>query len=79
MEGLDNVNFASMAEGAGYTRTYRFENPEELFIGLEEVMKETGPVFVVVKVLRDEALAPFPERRMAEGWAEVRETLMAGG
>ena len=79
VEGLDNVNFASMAEGAGYTRTYRFENPEELFIGLEEVMKETGPVFVVVKVLRDEEMAPFPERQMAEGWAEVRETLLAGG
>ena len=79
VEGLDNVNFASMAEGAGYARTFRFDNPEEFFIGLEDVLKETGPVFVVVKVLRDEEMAPFPERQMAEGWAEVRETLLAGG
>ena len=79
VEGLDNVNFASMAQGAGYSRTFRFDNPEEFFIGLEEVLKEPGPVFVVVKVIRDEEPAPFPERRMAEGWAEVRETLLSSG
>ena len=79
VEGLDNVNFASMAQGAGYSRTFRFDNPEEFFIGLEEVLKEQGPVFVVVKVIRDEEPAPFPERRMAEGWAEVRETLLSSG
>ena len=79
VEGLDNINFASMAQGAGYTRTFTFDNPEELFIGMEEVLKEEGPVFVVVKVVRDEELPSFPERRMAEGWAEVRETLLGGG
>jgi hypothetical protein len=65
-----------MARGAGYTRTFQFENPEELFIGLEEVMREAGPVFVVVKVLHDQDLPPFPQRSMAEGWAQVRETLL---
>ncbi len=79
VEGLDNINFASMAQGAGYSRTFRFDNPEEFFIGLEDVMRATGPVFVVVKVLRDEEMLPFPERGMAEGWKEVRETLMSGG
>ncbi len=78
VEGIDNVNFASMAQGAGYTRTFQFDNPEELFIGLEEVMRETGPVFVVVKVLHDQDLPPFPERSMAEGWSQVRETLLGG-
>ena len=78
VEGLDNVNFLSMAQGAGYTRAFRFDNPEEFFIGLEEVLREQGPVFVLVKVVREPEPAPFPERRMAEGWAEVRNTLMAG-
>ncbi len=78
LDGLDNVNFASMAQGAGYTRTFQFDNPEELFIGLEEVMRETGPVFVVVKVIHDQDLAPFPDRSMAEGWSQVRETLLGG-
>lgn len=76
VDGLDNVNFASMAQGAGYTRTFQFDNPEELFIGLEEVMREIGPVFVVVKVLHDQDLLPFPQRSMADGWAQVRETLL---
>ena len=79
VEGLDNINFASMAQGAGYARTFTFDNPEEFFIGMEDVLKEEGPVFVVVKVIRDEELPSFPERRMAEGWAEVRETLLGGG
>ncbi len=78
VDGLDNVNFESMAQGAGYSRTFRFENPEELFIGLEEVMREAGPVFVVVKVLHDQDLAPYPQRSMAEGWAQVRDTLLGG-
>ena len=76
LDGLDNINFASMAQGAGYTRTFQFDNPEELFIGMEEVMQETGPVFVVVKVIHDQDLAPFPDRSMAEGWSQVRETLL---
>ncbi len=79
VEGIDHINFVSMAQGAGYTRTYRFDNPEEFFIGLEDVLRETGPVFVVVKVLRDAEPPPFPQRRMAEGWAEVRDTLLTGG
>ena len=77
LNGLDNVNFLSMAQGAGYSRAFRFDDLEEFFIGLEEVMAETGPVFVLVKVVRSEEAPPFPERRMAEGWAEVRETLLA--
>ena len=75
VKGLDNVNFLSMAQGAGYSRTFRFDNLEEFLIGLEEVMEENGPVFVLIKVVRGEELPPFPERRMAEGWATVRETL----
>ena len=78
LKGLDNVNFLSMAQGAGYSRTFRFENLEDFLIGLEEVMEQAGPVFVVVKVVHDEELAPFPKRGMAEGWAAVRGTLLAG-
>ncbi len=79
VQGLDNVNFLAMAQGAGYSRTFSFDALEEFLIGLEDVMKESGPVFVLIKVLRTEDLPPFPERRMADGWAEVRETLLASG
>ena len=66
-----------MAEGAGYGKTYQFDTLEEFLIGLEEVMDDTGPVFVLVKVFRDPDLLPFPERSMAESWGAVRETLIA--
>ena len=75
--GADNVNLLAMAEGAGYAKSYEFNALEELLIGLEEVMEQPGPVFVLVKVFRDGDSLPFPERPMAEGWGAVRQTLMA--
>ena len=77
IKGLDSMNWLSMAEGAGYTKLYQFEALEEFLIGLEEVMVQRGPVFVVVKVIREPEPLPFPERTMAEGWSSVRETLLA--
>lgn len=77
VRGLDNIDFAAMARSAGYLKTYRFDDLEDLLIGLEEVMVQPGPVFVLLKVLRDTELPGLPERSMAEGWARVRQTLLA--
>ena len=77
IRGLDNINWLSMAEGAGYVKLYQFDALEEFLIGLEEVMVQEGPVFVLVKVYREPELLPFPERTMAESWGSVRETLLA--
>ena len=38
-------------------------------------MRQTGPTFVLLKVVRDENEQEFPERKMSDGWAEVRKTL----
>lgn len=75
IRGMDNLDFAAIAQASGYAKTYQFDSLEDLLIGLEEVMVQTGPTLVVVKVLRDDIVPPFPARSMAEGWAEVRETL----
>ena len=72
---LDNVDLAQIALSSGYAKTYEFDKLEEFLIGIEEVMRQTGPVFVRVKVFRDGIQLPFPERTMAEGWAEVRDNL----
>ena len=77
IKGLDNINWLSMAEGAGYAKLYQFDALEEFLIGLEEVMVQEGPVFVLVKVFREPEQLPFPERTMAESWGSVRETLLA--
>lgn len=73
--GLDAIDFQAMARGAGYAKTYQFDKLEELVLGMEDVMAQKGPVFVLLKVERDEELLPMPQRSMAEGWAMVRQTL----
>jgi thiamine pyrophosphate-dependent acetolactate synthase large subunit-like protein len=77
IRGLDNVNLMAVAQGAGYARTYQFDNLEDLLIGLEEAMVQPGPVLVLVKVVREAASLPFPERSMAQGWSEVRRGLLS--
>lgn len=79
IHGKDNVNLISMAQGAGYAKTFEFDTLEEFLIGMEEVMVQEGPVFVLVKVFREMEELPFPQRHMADGWAQVRETLLSGG
>lgn len=77
VKGIDNLDFLAMARGAGYAKTYQFDELEELVLGLEEVMAQAGPVFVVVKVVREAELPPMPDRSMGEGWATVRQTLLS--
>ncbi len=72
---MDNLDLVQLAASSGYAKSYEFDKLEEFLIGLEEVMRQTGPVFVRVKVFREGIQLPFPERSMAEGWAEVREGL----
>ena len=43
------MDLMAMADGAGYAKSYEFERLEELLIGMEEVMEQPGPVFVLVK------------------------------
>lgn len=76
---IDNLDLAQIASSSGYEKVYEFDKLEELLIGLEEVMRQTGPVFVRVKVFREGEPTPYPERSMAQSWAEVRETISVGG
>ena len=73
--GLDRIDFEGMARSAGYAHACRFDNLEELLIGMEDIMRRPGPVLVTVAVAPEAEPAPFPERVMADGWAEVRRTL----
>ena len=75
IRGLDRIDFEGMARSAGYAHACRYDNLEELLIGLEDIMRRPGPVLVAVKVLPEAEPPPFPERSMAQGWAEVRNSL----
>ena len=81
---LDHLDLVRMAESSGYARAYHFDRLEELLIGLEEVLRPThdeqeGPIFVLVSVFPEGDAPAFPDRKMAEGWAQVREHLVGRG
>ena len=72
---MDSLDLAQIANSSGYAKVYEFDKLEELLIGLEEIMRQTGPVFVRVKVFRTGEPNPYPDRSMAQSWAVVREQL----
>ena len=72
---MDSLDLAQIANSSGYAKVYEFDKLEELLIGLEEIMRQSGPVFVRVKVFRTGEPNPYPDRSMAQSWAVVREHL----
>ncbi len=72
---LEHLDLPGMAESSGYARAYHFDRLEELLIGLEEALEQEGPIFVLVSVFQAGDVPAFPARKMAEGWAQVRERL----
>ena len=72
---MDSLDLAQIANSSGYAKVYEFDKLEELLIGLEEIMRQSGPVFVRVKIFRTGEPNPYPDRSMAQSWAVVREHL----
>ena len=72
---LDHLDLMNMALSSGYSKAFHFDRLEEMLLGLDEAIAHQGPVFVLVSVYRDGNAPDFPERTMAEGWAEVRANL----
>ena len=72
---LDRVNFKALAEGAAYSTTCQFGRLEDLVIGLEDLMEETGPTFVSLKVVHDRDMPGYPARTMSDSLRAVRGSL----
>ncbi len=47
----EEINYAGVAKEAGYAATYQFDDLEEFTTNVEQIMNETGPVFVAIKVV----------------------------
>ena len=73
--GLERINLSSLAESAGYARVHRFDDLEDLVIGLEEVMEASGPTFVALRVVHDGDLRGEPVRSLADSFHAVRKSL----
>ena len=75
------IDYALMAKGAGYASTHSFDDLEEFATSVGEIMQETGPVFVSVKVTPEVQNLPIglrehrPSRSRTQSVNELREEL----
>ena len=60
VEGQNNIDLQAMALGAGYAGTYRLSDVEELFLGLESVLSQDGPILGMWVVGSYPYQLPFP-------------------
>ncbi len=80
-----DISYAGMAREAGYAASYEFDNLEDFANNIEQIMKQTGPVFVAMKVVPKIENEPIgrrqrrPTRTRAQTIADVRAELGIAG
>jgi thiamine pyrophosphate-dependent acetolactate synthase large subunit-like protein len=76
-----NINYAGMAKEAGYAAAYRFDDLETFGAKVGDILSETGPVFVAIKVIPEVENEPIgmrqrrPQRNRAETIRDLRQEL----
>ena len=76
-----NINYAGMAKEAGYTAAYRFDDLETFGAKVGDILSETGPVFVAIKVIPEVENEPIgmrqrrPSRSRAETIRDLQQEL----
>jgi len=58
----EEINYAGVAKEAGYAAAYSFDDLEEFATSVDQIMKETGPVFVAIKVVPEVENEPIGRR-----------------
>jgi len=59
----DNIAYDVIARGAGYPRTFAFDEIDQFSGNLAEILGKPGPVFVALKVAPEIENAPIGRRR----------------
>ncbi len=59
----EEINYAGVAKEAGYSAAYSFTDLEEFATSVDQIMKETGPVFVAIKVVPEVENEPIGRRQ----------------
>ena len=79
LPNAENLDWPGLAQSAGYVRTFEFDDLEEWTTGIGEVLKEKGPVLIVMKTvpeITDWFNDPPPRgRRMPQAAQEARAAL----
>ena len=77
----DEIDYATIAKGAGYASSHHFDDLEEFATSVESILEEEGPVFVSVKVVPEVENLPIglrqrrPARSRAETLRDLRQEL----
>ena len=77
----EQIDYAGMAEAAGYASVHRFDDLEEFVTNVESILNETGPVFVSIKVVPEVENLPIglrtriPTRSRAETIKDLQKEL----
>lgn len=58
----NEINYSGMAKEAGYASAYHFDDLEDFTTRIGDIMKETGPVFISVKIEADIENLPMAMR-----------------
>ena len=82
LPGEGKTDFAEMATATGYARTFEFDDLEEWTVRIGDVLKEEGPVLIVMKTVPEISdmvnAPPKSRRRMPEAAPDTRTVLAAG-
>src|SRR5574341_656005 len=76
-----NINYAGMAKAAGYAAAYRFDDLETFGAKVGDILSETGPVFIAIKVIPEIENEPIglrqrrPSRSRAETIRDLQQEL----
>ena len=76
-----NINYAGMAKEAGYAAAYRFDDLETFGAKVGDILSETGPVLVAIKVIPEVENEPIgmrqrrPQRSRPETIRDLRQEL----
>ena len=76
-----DIKYAEMAKGAGYAATYEFDNLEDFATNVGRILKETGPVFIAMKMTPEVENEPIgrrqrrPARARAQTIKDLQEEL----
>lgn len=67
------INYAGLAKNAGYTNAYHFDDLEDFATSVEEILMESGPVFVSLKIVPEVENLPMGlrQRRSSRSRAET--------
>ena len=61
------ISFSKIALGAGYAAAYEFDELEDFSLRIGDILKQTGPVFVTVKVVPEIQNEPIGRRPRGTG------------